>query len=482
MKRICVVILGLFILSFPFICWAQPQQKVPVPYKPKELKIERGLAPVEAKCIECHSKEQPGRVHDWAQGAHARANITCLDCHKADPKDPDAMDCPGTIGDPQLKISPIVSPKDCSRCHPREFKEFERTKHARTIEIIRDEIKDPWLKGMANEVECSTGCFMCHGSLVKVVSKDGKRTLEPYTWPNEGCGRLNPDGSKGTCAMCHTAHIFSLAEARRPESCGQCHLGPDHPQKEIYFESKHGLRYQAEGNKWNWDAAPGTWQPGKDFTAPTCAACHVSGVGPLATTQDLATRLKWESEAPSLLLNKDFNPDKGRENMLTVCIQCHSKQWAQNYMYRFDKTMENYGNQYFKPAKRMLDELYTKGLLTKWPFFDEKFEWDFYELWHHQGRRARMGAMMMGPEYTWWRGFYDLKKIFLEMEKLYHEALNRGKAQPKYIPGATGKNITPLKGLPKPIDVWKKTEGCLMYGYPLGTEEVKPAPPYSPSY
>ncbi len=467
MKRGWYITLAIVVV---FALGAMPSwaAKVPVPYAPKELKVVRGLTPTEAKCIECHSKNQPGRVHDWAQSAHARANIACLDCHKADPGDADAMDCPGTMGDPKLKITPIVTPKDCSRCHPQEFKEFERSKHARTIEIIAGKIKDPWLRGMASAEERATGCFMCHGSTIKFETKNGKKTIDPMTWPNEGCGRINPDGSKGSCVICHTSHRFSIAEARKPETCGQCHLGPDHPQKEIYFESKHGLRYLAEGSKWNWNAAPGTWQAGKDFTAPTCAACHMSGIGGLPTTHDVATRLKWESQAPMVLLNKDYNPEQGRKNMLVVCNQCHSPQWSKNYLDRFDKTILHYGKDYFTPAKKMLKELYAKGLLTKWPFFDEKFEWDFYELWHHQGRRARMGAMMMGPDYSWWHGFYDCKKTFLEMEEIYHKLLKEGKPQPAFLPGATGPNITSMKNVPKPIDVWKKIPTALMYGAPGG--------------
>ena len=50
-------------------------------------------------------------------------------------------------------------------------------------------------------------------------------------------------------------------EARKPEACGQCHLGPDHPQIEIYMESKHGDIYTAHGDTYNWNAAPGTWTP-----------------------------------------------------------------------------------------------------------------------------------------------------------------------------------------------------------------------------
>lgn len=44
--------------------------------------------------------------------------------------------------------------------------------------------------------------------------------------------------------------------------------------------------------------------------------------------------------------------------------------------------------------------------------FDEKIEWVYYELWHHEGRRARMGASMMGPDYTQWHGFYEVAKKF----------------------------------------------------------------------
>ncbi|NIN95684.1 MAG: hypothetical protein GTO49_12040, partial [Anaerolineae bacterium] len=69
-----------------------------------------------------------------------------------------------------------------------------------------------------------------------------------------------------------------VAEARKPETCGQCHLGPDHPQHEIYEESKHGNIYASEGDSWNWESPSGQWGP-KDITAPTCATCHISGFG-----------------------------------------------------------------------------------------------------------------------------------------------------------------------------------------------------------
>jgi hydroxylamine dehydrogenase len=78
-----------------------------------------------------------------------------------------------------------------------------------------------------------------------------------------------------------------VAEARMPEACDQCHLGPDHPQIEIYEESKHGTIYHAYKDEYNFNAAGGTWTAGVDYRAPTCAACHMSGAGKEPTSHDV---------------------------------------------------------------------------------------------------------------------------------------------------------------------------------------------------
>ena len=71
-------------------------------------------------------------------------------------------------------------------------------------------------------------------------------------------GKPAADGSVGQCQKCHSRHEFSLEQARKPETCNNCHIGPDHPQWEIYFESKHGIKYSTDGQNWNWEAEPGT--------------------------------------------------------------------------------------------------------------------------------------------------------------------------------------------------------------------------------
>jgi hypothetical protein len=304
---------------------------------------------------------------------------------------------------------------------------------------------------MNSDNERKTGCFNCHGTVIK-IDENGK--IDPATWPNAGVGRLNLDGSKGSCTSCHTRHRFSVAEARRPEACDQCHLGPDHPQIEIYEESKHGTIYHAYQDEYNFDAAGGTWTPGVDYRAPTCAACHMSGSGKEPTSHDVTQRLSWETQAPLTVRPQDFKPfpsgtnwQDERQKMKNICSACHSNAWTNDFYDGFDKAVEEYNEVYFKPAKAKLDELYEKGLLDKTKFFDERLEVEYYELWHHEGRRARMGAMMMAPDYAWWHGFYECKLRFANyMEEANHLIETGAKAYvAEDFPNATGDTTRPVK-------------------------------------
>jgi hypothetical protein len=408
----------------------------------KEYKIERKISKQAKECIECHTIESSGIVADWSKSRHAHASVTCLDCHATTPADNDIST--EHLEYDKTRISAIVSPKDCSRCHPQEAAEYAKSKHANTIEIIWK--IDPWLKhGLNSDIERATGCYHCHGSVVKI--KDGK--FDKHTWPNVGVGRINPDGSKGSCSSCHTRHRFSLAEARKPEACGQCHLGPDHPQIEIYEESKHGAIYHAEGDQWNWTAAPGTWTPGVDYRAPTCSVCHMSGVKDVPTTHDVTERLAWETQAPLTVRPNEYKPfpsktdwKKERQKMKKVCLSCHSEDWADGHFAKFDAAVENYNEVYYKPMKKLADQLYEKKLLSKEKPLDEKLEIDMYELWHHEGRRARFGAAMMAPDYAWWHGFYEMKKRCMAIEEQAEQLVKGGKPAKVFEVKGTGGSTT----------------------------------------
>ncbi len=108
-------------------------------------------------------------------------------------------------------------------------------------------------------------------------------------------------------------------------------------------------------------------------------------------------------------------------------MSCHSQGWTRGHFDRFDAAVVNYNEVYFKPMKKLMDELYEKKLLNREKSLDEKLEIDFYELWHHEGRRARFGAAMMAPDYAWWHGFYELKKRCMAIEEQAEQLLKTQK-------------------------------------------------------
>ncbi|MBI5326751.1 MAG: cytochrome C552 [Deltaproteobacteria bacterium] len=353
------------------------------------------------KCIDCHIKKGigEGQINDWKQSRHAEKGIGCIECHKADGKDPDAFKHEGFI------VATIVSPKDCSKCHEDEGKEFQESHHAQAAKFIGslDNILGNIVEGPA---AANSGCRQCHGSEVKVLA-NGK--LDSATWPNTGMGRINPDGSKGSCSACHARHSFSKAQSRQPENCGKCHMGPDHPQLEIYNESKHGILYNANKDKMNLKNPKEKWIVGKDYLYPTCASCHMSATETQKVTHDVGKRISWTLRP--VISTKLENWEAKRKAMKDVCQSCHGPEQVENFYKQFDDGVNLYNDKFAKPAKEAMDKLKEAKKITATPF-DDKIEWTFYELWHHEGRRARHGLSMMGPDFTQWHGFYEVAKHF----------------------------------------------------------------------
>ena len=374
------------------------------------------------KCIDCHKKESPSIYEQWGSSKHFRANIGCYECHKAETGDPDAM-----LHEGQL-IATIVSPRDCNRCHEKETGEFVTSHHAKGARILgsldntlaevvegNQAFKTPGFPD-GNSAAAVSGCWQCHGSEVKVL-KNGK--LDPATWPNTGIGRINPDGSEGACSACHSRHTFSAAQARYPDTCGKCHLGPDHPQLEIYNESKHGISFRANINKVNIDNPK--WVVGEDYNAaPSCATCHMSATPKQPTTHDVGLRISWNnrpeisirpelSDAKMGLPGAQVDWKKRRANMQDVCLNCHANDYINSFYIQYDALIDLYHDKFAKPGMELMG--IAKPLL-KPAKFSNKIDFTWYEIWHHEGRRARHGASMMGPDYTHWHGTYEVAKHF----------------------------------------------------------------------
>ena len=358
-------------------------------------------------CIDCHKTVTAGIVRDWLDSKHVANAVDCYTCHGAANKTgrPDVKDHMG------FKIVVLVTPKDCQTCHAQQAAEFLASRHADATSFIGS------LDNILGEIigggpAANSGCKQCHGSTVAVL-KDQPGALDPSTWPNTGIGRINPDGSKGSCTACHSRHSFSIAQARAPEVCGKCHIGPDHPQEEVWQESKHGGRYYemiAMGQTLNLDRPAGQWLPGRDYSAgPTCASCHISATPNQPPTHDVGARISWTLR-PTISSKQD-NWEKKRAGMQDVCTQCHGSTYTLDFYVQYDALVNLYNAKFGAPAKAIMDKLTASKKLTDQPF-DATIKWTYYELWHHEGRRARHGAAMAGPDYTWWHGLYEVSKVF----------------------------------------------------------------------
>lgn len=348
-------------------------------------------------CLVCHKTNNPGLYGQYESSAHYRAGITCIDCHGAEFNEPDAFDHNGYF------IATLVTPKDCGTCHPEIEKQVDQSYHS-TAGLILDS-QDSYLAHTGGgEQAAIIGCESCHGTKV-VIDENSPNKLSAKSWPNSGIGRLNPDGSKGSCNACHTRHSFSKRQARQPEACGKCHLGPDHPQKEVFEESKHGNTYFTNRQFMNLDSD--SWVVGQDyFAAPTCVTCHMGANQFSKGSHDVGLRLKWTLRPP--ISKYKENHEAKRENMKKVCVNCHSDSFAQGHFYQFDALVHLYNEKFAKPAADIMAIIRENELRERNADFANDIDWIYWELWHHEGRRARHGAAMMGPDYAWWHGIYDV--------------------------------------------------------------------------
>ena len=217
-------------------------------------------------------------------------------------------------------------------------------------------------------------------------------------------------------AIC--GHEFSLEQARKPETCNHCHIGPDHPQYEIYIESFHGIAYLTSGDDWNWDAEPGTLTV-EDFPAPTCATCHISGFGGAPTTHDVGDRLTWYLFAPQSTRRPNW--EENMAQMQAVCTECHSTAFIDAF-YRDADALTEEINRRVRLSNETIAPAREAGLLTEAPF-DQPIDFIHFDLWHHWGRTAKFGAWMGGPDYVQWHGAYEILRDQAELEEIVRELL-----------------------------------------------------------
>jgi len=406
-----VLIIGLVavivVLGFALIMLAIGGSRASMPAA--EQRVD-ALANSTDQCVVCHRRTTPGIVSQYGHSTMAAAEVTCRDCHEVSADYPGAVEHEGTyvLNQPTTAM--------CQTCHTQEVAQFEQSRHGLPAYVAFAGSADLSPELLAQYESIPEGQFAPDRSRNALFAIEGP-DLTPFAC--ESChniGRPAADGSVGQCWKCHIRHEFSLEQARKPETCNACHIGPDHPQWEIYQESPHGIAYMTMGHTWNWEAEAGTLTV-VDFPAPTCATCHFSGFGASGTTHDTGDRLTWFLAAPISERRPGWQDNMIR--MQNVCLECHNQNFISSFYASADRATEAV-NALVEEGNDIMNPLREAGLLTDAPF-DQPIDFTYFELWHHWGRTAKFGIWMQGPDYTQWHGVYEMLSDLAELRELSAE-------------------------------------------------------------
>lgn len=302
------------------------------------------------QCVECHEETTPGIVAEWKMSNHANPKknphvsaetqeIEALigkELNNWRPGTKDGVYCSYCHGSDHEKLFMPTVDNSCGACHPKQAAEFikgrdhGRPNHPQSWE---GNVSTPWYAEYYRRGEgySMVGCDQCHQNM-------------------------------SSCDDCHSRHRFSAAEARRPEACSICHMGPDHPDWESYSRSKWGVIYETTKERWNWDKNLAEVIPGEDYLAPTCQYCHMY-VGNNKWEMNVETKGIWrmgvippkEVEFKSGL--KDFpygikippmdkkleiysaESQEKRRKWVELCSKCHSSRFAGMWLDSLDQYM-----------------------------------------------------------------------------------------------------------------------------------------------
>ncbi|MCB9449914.1 MAG: nitrate reductase [Anaerolineaceae bacterium] len=411
-----IVVLGLALIAFAVNSAISPNTG-PV----------NALANSDDSCVTCHRNVTPGIIEQYGHSTMAAADVRCVDCHEVTSDYPGAYEHEGTyiLGSPTTAM--------CQGCHEAETAQYYASRHALPAyaavfgtEGLSQNLLDQY-------AAIPEGSFAPDKSRNAIAALEGP-DMTRFTC--EGChnvGKPALDESVGQCQKCHLRHEFSLEQARRPETCNACHIGPDHPQWEIYQESPHGIAYATMGDSWNWDADPGTLTTA-DFPAPTCATCHMSGFGAAGTTHDVGDRLTWYLFAPISARRPAYQDNAVR--MQNVCRECHNENFIDSFYADADKMVDAV-NAWVVESDDIMQPLKDQGLLTA-AAFDEPVDFTYFDLWHHWGRTAKFGAWMQGPDYSQWHGAYEMLRGLAELRAEVTERLNQAVENVEASPESSG--------------------------------------------
>jgi hydroxylamine dehydrogenase len=465
-----------------------------------------------ASCLECHASIHPGIVEDWKKSRMSRVTpseamalkpkerrvsfgeipkglgdvvVGCAECHTGNPAGrPDGFEHNG------FQVHTVVSPRDCATCHPVEVDQYGKNLMSHAYgNLLRNPVYLDLVKSATglqvfeggktflrepDQDTLADSCLHCHGTEVRVKKVETRQTDQGEMafpvlsgWPNQGVGRINPDGSQGACTPCHARHGFNIAMARQPQTCSQCHSGPDVPAFKVFEVSKHGNIYHSMGKSWDLESVP--WKAGKDFTAPTCAACHVSLVASAdgevlaERTHQMGDRIPWRifglvyahphprspdttrirnkaglplpteltgEPAPGFLIDAKEQAER-TSRLQATCLACHSRNWVEGHFTRFENTLRS-SNEMTLTATQILLSAYEHGA-ARGPkqgdsLFNEAIEKKWVEHWLFFANSTRYAAAMSGADYgVFANGRWSMARNIREMAEWLEERLKESR-------------------------------------------------------
>ncbi len=359
------------------------------------------------KCAECHRRETSAVVHEFEMSVHAQKNVNCLNCHRP-VQGQESLDHRGFV------IAKHMTAANCRECHATEYQQFERSRHAAPAWAAVNGPADFTAEQIAFAEKFHPGAVQRPANALAAV--EGPAAIHQGCYHCHDIGKPNADGSIGSCTACHARHAASVELARTPETCGQCHMGPDHSQLEIYHESKHGVLFNAQRNRFHLDVPPKQLTT-RDMPVPTCATCHMSGLEGMNVTHDTTERLSMFLFAPKSEKRPGYQ--QGVTRMQETCLKCHTKPHVEKFYAEAESVVAS-TNVLIEQADAIIHGLREDKLLTPAPF-DERIEFVAFDLWHYSGRTAKHGAYMGGADFVQWHGFYELVAKLTEMRQMAAE-------------------------------------------------------------
>jgi hydroxylamine dehydrogenase len=353
------------------------------------------------KCAECHLNTQFSVVHEFEMSAHAKKNVNCLDCHQV------AQGQRGT-NHHGFVINLAVTPANCRSCHEAIYQQFLHSRHAAAswAAVVGD--KDFTPEQIAFGEQFQPGAVKRAAN--PLTSLEGAAATKSGCASCHSVGKPNEDGTIGNCTACHTRHTSSVEFARLPSTCGQCHLGPDHSQLEIYTESKHGLMFAAQRGLLNLSVSPSKLTT-RDMFVPTCATCHMSGLNGRGVTHDPSERLSYYLFAE--ITKPRPNAAQAQAKMKDICMQCHTPPLIER-VFREASAVVDATNEKVLSARAIMDGLRKDNILTN-AAFSEPIDFKYFDLWHYYGRTAKHGAFMGGADFVQWHGNYPIQQHLVEI-------------------------------------------------------------------